>query len=54
MQDQTEQCPNCNGKGKIVKEGGVDEIIEKDILEEVYNIEFCIKDINNNRICVYY
>ncbi|NLW39524.1 MAG: ABC transporter ATP-binding protein [Tissierellia bacterium] len=41
-------------KGKIVKEGRVDEIIEKDILEEVYNIEFCIKDINNNRICVYY
>lgn len=40
--------------GRIVKEGKVDEIIDKDILEEVYKIEFCVKDINNNRICVYY
>ncbi len=40
--------------GKIAKEGGVDEIINKEILEDIYKIEFSIQDIKNNRICVYY
>lgn len=40
--------------GRIAKEGGVDEIINKEILEDIYKIEFNIQDIKNNRICVYY
>lgn len=40
--------------GRIAKEGGVDEIINKEILEDIYKIEFSIQDIKNNRICVYY
>ena len=40
--------------GRIAKEGGVNEIINKEILEDIYKIEFSIQDIKNNRICVYY
>ncbi|TAH63481.1 MAG: ABC transporter ATP-binding protein [Gottschalkiaceae bacterium] len=40
--------------GKIVKEGGTYEIIDKEVLEEIYEMEFSVKDIENSRICVYY
>ncbi len=42
----------CNGK--VFEKGGADEILREEILEQVYDLEFCIQDINNNRICVYY
>ncbi|WIV13406.1 ABC transporter ATP-binding protein [Proteiniborus sp. MB09-C3] len=40
--------------GKIAKEGGVSEIIDEDVLEEIYEMDFSVKNIENNRICVYY
>lgn len=42
----------CNGK--IAKEGKVDDIIDKEVLEDIYDMEFSIQDIENSRICVYY
>lgn len=41
-------------RGKIASEGRVCDIIRKDILEDIYDIEFSIQDIKDNRICVYY
>lgn len=40
--------------GRVVKKGGANDIIRQDLLNEVYELEFCIQDINNNKICVYY
>jgi len=40
--------------GRIVKEGNTYEIINKDVLEEIYEMEFNVQDIENSRICVYY
>ena len=40
--------------GKIAKEGVVNDIISKDVLEEIYDMKFSIQDIENYRICVYY
>lgn len=40
--------------GKIAKEGEVYEIIDKDVLEEIYEMEFSVQEIENSRICVYY
>lgn len=41
-------------KGQIVKEGNVEEIINKDVLEDVYDTNFVVQDIMNRRICFYY
>lgn len=41
-------------KGKVVEKGGADDILREDLLEKVYELDFCIKDINNNKICLYY
>lgn len=40
--------------GKIVKSEESSSIIDKKFLEDVYEIEFDIKNINNNKICVYF
>lgn len=40
--------------GKLAKEGGVDQIIDKAVLEEIYDMEFSVQAIENSRICVYY
>ncbi len=40
--------------GKIVKDDITDAIISKDVLEDVYEIDFHIKNINGNNICVYF
>jgi iron complex transport system ATP-binding protein len=40
--------------GKIAKEGHRDEIIDKSVLEAVYDMEFKIEEINSSKICVYY
>ncbi len=40
--------------GKIVKDDITDAIISKDVLEDVYEIDFQIKNINGNNICVYF
>ena len=41
-------------KGQIVKEGEVEEIIRKEVLEDVYDTNFVVQDIMNRRICFYY
>ncbi|MBU5437132.1 ATP-binding cassette domain-containing protein [Tissierella sp. MSJ-40] len=40
--------------GKIIKEGNTNEIINKKVLESIYDIDFTIEDIENNKICVYF
>lgn len=40
--------------GKVVSDGNIDEIINKPVLEQIYNMSFNIEDIENNKICVYY
>lgn len=40
--------------GKIEKVGTTEEIVKKDVLEEIYEMNFDIENINGNRICVYF
>jgi iron complex transport system ATP-binding protein len=40
--------------GKIVKDDVTEAIISKEVLEDVYEIDFHIKSINGNNICVYF
>lgn len=40
--------------GKVVKEGTTNEIIHSPTLRDVYEMDFQIEDINDNKICVYY
>ncbi|MBU5484668.1 ABC transporter ATP-binding protein [Clostridium sp. MSJ-11] len=40
--------------GKLVSKGNTNKIIDESVLGEIYNMDFQIKNIENNRICVYY
>lgn len=40
--------------GRVAKAGPTHEIIKKDVLEEIYEMPFCIHRLNNQNICVYY
>ncbi|GAA0124817.1 ATP-binding cassette domain-containing protein [Clostridium sp. CTA-19] len=40
--------------GKLVKDGLKEEVINKQLLEDIYKIDFNIKDIDGNKICVYF
>lgn len=40
--------------GKIVDEGGISRIIHKNLLGEIYDMEFSIADVNNMKLCVYF
>ncbi|WP_019637371.1 ABC transporter ATP-binding protein [Paenibacillus fonticola] len=40
--------------GKIVKEGTTDEIMDQDVLREVYDMDIPIENIGGNKICVYF
>ena len=40
--------------GKIEKVGTTEEIVKKEILEDIYEMDFDIKEINGNKICVYF
>ena len=40
--------------GKIVKAGTVDEVVEADVLREVFDLDFKVQDINNCKLCFYY
>ena len=40
--------------GKIEKVGTTEEIVTKEVLEDIYEMNFDIKNINGNRICVYF
>lgn len=40
--------------GKLAKDDKTDNIIDKKILEDIYEIDFDIKEINGNKICIYF
>ncbi|WP_186578199.1 iron ABC transporter ATP-binding protein [Aquibacillus kalidii] len=40
--------------GKIVKKGSTNEIINKEVLREVYDMDIQIQDIDQCRICLYF
>lgn len=40
--------------GKLIKINTAENVVKKEILEDIYEIDFEIKNINNNSICVYY
>ena len=44
----------CLKNGMIAKEGTVDEIINKDTLEDIYEMDFEVKDIDGKKISIYY
>ncbi|RIW34047.1 ATP-binding cassette domain-containing protein [Bacillus salacetis] len=40
--------------GKVIREGKTEEIINNEVLKEVFGMDFHIEEINGNRICVYF
>lgn len=40
--------------GAIARYGKTEEIIQKEVLEDIYEMEFDIRDINGDKICVYF
>lgn len=40
--------------GRVIKEGTTPEIINESTLKEIYDMDMHIKDINCNKICVYF
>ena len=40
--------------GEIVEEGDKSKIIDKSILEEIYDMDFSVQCLNNMKLCVYY
>jgi iron complex transport system ATP-binding protein len=40
--------------GKISNFGNTKDIIEQDILKDVFDLDFTIEHINDNKICIYY
>ncbi|WP_055665795.1 ABC transporter ATP-binding protein [Desnuesiella massiliensis] len=40
--------------GVIAKEGDINDIIDKTVLDEIYDMDFRIEDIENNKICIYF
>lgn len=40
--------------GKIIKEGSPDEMMDKGVLDYVFDHEFCIAGVNGKKYCIYY
>ncbi|OCA91715.1 ABC transporter ATP-binding protein [Pseudobacillus wudalianchiensis] len=40
--------------GKVAKEGTVDEMMERSVLRDIYEIDMKIETVNNEKICVYF
>lgn len=40
--------------GRVIREGKTDDIIDRFTLEEIYEMDFKIENIENNKICVYF
>jgi len=40
--------------GRIIKEGQVQEIIDCKVLKDIYDMDFRVEDIENNKICIYF
>ena len=41
-------------KGKLVKNDAISKVINKKVLEEIYEMDFDVQDINSRKICVYF
>ncbi|WP_087017923.1 ABC transporter ATP-binding protein [Thaumasiovibrio subtropicus] len=41
-------------RGEVVSSGKVADVIQKPIMEDIYGITFDVKEIDGNRICLYY
>jgi len=41
-------------QGEVIKSGKVEEVIEKSVMESIYQIPFEIQQVNGKRICLYY
>lgn len=40
--------------GSIEKIGTIHEVVQKEVLEEIYGMKFDIRSINGNKICIYF
>lgn len=40
--------------GKVVHNGPTEQVINSDVLKEIYDMDIEIQNINNNKICVYF
>lgn len=40
--------------GRIIKEGATNDIIDRTVLQEVYDMDIHIENIHDNKICVYF
>lgn len=40
--------------GKIVQDGSTDKIIDTRVLNDIYDLDFTIQDLDNMKLCVYY
>ncbi|MCM0647147.1 ABC transporter ATP-binding protein [Clostridium swellfunianum] len=40
--------------GRIAKEGPTHEIIDKEVLEDIYEMEFRVEDLESYRVCIYF
>lgn len=41
-------------KGRVIKEGKTEEIINKNVLREVYGMDIDVESVNGKNICLYY
>lgn len=41
-------------EGVVVKAGSADEIIERSVLCEIYDLDFRIEEVDDRKICIYY
>jgi iron complex transport system ATP-binding protein len=40
--------------GKIVEEGTIDYMMDKKILDHIFDHDFCIAGVNGRKVCIYY
>jgi len=40
--------------GKIIEEGSIDYMMDKAILDHVFDHDFCIAGVNGRKVCIYY
>lgn len=41
-------------QGSVIKDGPIHKVLTEETLEEIYDMKIDIKEINDNKICVYY
>lgn len=40
--------------GKLLRQGSTEQMIQPDVLREIYNMDFTVQEVDGNRLCVYY